>query len=381
MSEKRKKILYVITKSNWGGAQRYVFDIATSLVQKYDVVVAYGEEGRLSDMLRAQNIRTISLPNLMRDISLRHEMRTATDLYRLLRTEKPHILHLNSSKAGLLGALAGRLARVPHIVFTAHAWAWNEKRPLFARIGIALLHFVTVVLSHRTITVSHAVYDQMAVFPLTKKKMRVIHPGITPLPRIDREQARSQFIARIPELTHALHLPWIVTLGELHPIKGHHYALRAIETLTHTGTECVYILIGDGEERGRIHTFITTHSLAKTIYLTGHIQDAASLLSAFDLFVLPSLSEAFGYVLLEAGAAEVPVVASDVGGIPEIIQHGMGTVIPPGDEALLVDTLREALKDPRAQHTYALALKTAVHTYFTKERMVTETEELYMSKQ
>lgn len=377
MSTERKKILYVITKSNWGGAQRYVFDLATTLAHTHTVSVASGGNGRLTDMLREQGVPVHPVDTLERDFSFKKEIDAFKALYKLYRTERPDILHLNSSKAGALGALAGRLARVPHIVFTAHAWAWNEERPLYARAVIALLHWSTVLLSHRTITVSHAVYDQMARFPFTKKKMRVVHLGITPLPRIDKGQARAQFIAREPALQEKINIPWIVTLGELHPIKGHLYALKALRNLSREGLNFVYLLIGTGEEKIKIERTIREYNLEGQVYCLGHIQDAATLLSAYDLFILPSLSEAFGYVLLEAGAAEVPIIASNVGGIPEIIGPDMGTLVPPKNEELLADAIKENIKNSKAAHTASLTLKAKVQDYFTKERMVEETEDIY----
>ncbi len=376
MSEKRKKILFVITKSNWGGAQRYVFDLAISLSSTYDISVALGGNGKLKEILDNNHIPTIALTHLTNTISFQEEFRSFREMYRLFRTERPDILHLNSSKAGALGALAGRLAHVPHIVFTAHAWAWNEDRPFFARAGIALFHWLTVILSHRTITVSHSVYDQMAHFPFTKRKMRVIHPGIIPLPRVDRAQARALFATRFPLLRDATG-PWLVTLAELHPIKGHRYALTAFLELLKTHPTAVYILIGDGSERDALSDFVKKEGLTDSVFFAGHIQDAPTLLSAFDICVLPSLSEAFGYVLLEAGGAEVPVIASRVGGIPEIISQGTGTLVPPKNEDLILDALLHVLATPKETSTFTRALKERVSTYFTKERMVEETSALY----
>ena len=378
MSEKHKKILFVITKSNWGGAQRYVFDLATSLSATYDVAVALGGNGKLKEILENNHVRTISLTHLTNTISLGDEIRSSKELYRLFRTERADILHLNSSKAGAIGALAGRLARVPHIVFTAHAWAWNEDRPFLARAGIALIHWLTVILSHRTITVSHSVNDQMARFPFTKRKMRVIHPGIIPLPRVDRAQARALFATQFPTLRDATG-PWLVTLAELHPIKGHRYALTTFLELRKTHPTAVYVLIGDGSERDALSDFVKKENLTDAVFFAGHIQDAATLLSAFDIFVLSSLSESFGYVLLEAGGAEVPVIASDVGGIPEIISEGAGILVPPKNEILLLDALLHTLSHTKENTTRIRALKERVATYFTKERMVEETRDLYDS--
>lgn len=377
MDTHKDTILFVITKSNYGGAQRYVFDLATSLSHSHTITVALGGNGALAHMLTDHHINVFPLYSLVRDVSLKSEYHSFRELYRLIRTERPTILHLNSSKAGLLGAIAGKLARVPHIVFTAHAWAWNEKRPWHQRISIAFLHWITVLLSDRTITVSHSIYDQMAPYPFTKKRMRVVHLGITPAPRIDRVQARTHFIERIPELKEKKEAFWITTVGELHPVKGHLTMLAAFATFHARHPESVYIVVGDGELAPVLRAYTEAHQISHAVFFTGHIQGVASLLAAFDLFVLPSLSEAFGYVLLEAGAATVPVLASAVGGIPEIITEDTGVRIPPQNEEVLLLALEEIFRSPEKAHVRARMLEKRVHDYFTKERMVEETRAVY----
>jgi hypothetical protein len=175
----RKKILFLITKSNWGGAQRYVFDLATTLDQDiYEPVVALGGNGELLDKLSVAGIRTISLATLQRDISFTKELSFAKELWRTVRIEKPDVFHVNSSKAGGLGCFIGRVAGINRVIFTAHGWAFNEDRPLWQKFIIKKLHWWTVVLSHHTIAVSSAVAAQMN-WPFVQRKMTVIHPGRT----------------------------------------------------------------------------------------------------------------------------------------------------------------------------------------------------------
>jgi len=153
----RKKVLFLITKSNWGGAQRYVYDLATHLDQtKFEPVVALGGDGELVTLLDHAGVRVIRINSLTRDISLKKEKEFASELYKIIRIEKPDILHVNSSKAGGVGTALGRILRVPRIIFTAHGWAFNEERPWWQRMVIKFLHWVTVLLSHRTIAVSGA---------------------------------------------------------------------------------------------------------------------------------------------------------------------------------------------------------------------------------
>ncbi|MBX9906657.1 glycosyltransferase [Patescibacteria group bacterium] len=373
----RKKILFLITKSNWGGAQRYVFDLATSLQNSFDVAVALGGNGKLAEVLQTRNIKTLPIADLKRDVSLTHEWKAFLNLYRLLRTERPDILHLNSSKAGVLGALAGRLARVPHIIFTAHGWAWNENRSLVSKICIAALHWITVILSDRTIAVSHNIYDQMARFPFTRRRMRVIHLGITPLPNLSREQARQNILEIIPGLKEDRDGLWVSTIAELHPIKGFFHALPAIQEAQKKYPGLRYIIFGEGEERLKIEDYIQKNDLTETVCLAGYVHDASALLPAFDLFILPSFSESFGYVLVEAGAVEVPIIATNVGGIPEIVEENAGVLVEPGNTEALAHAIVDALGNTKKMRASARTLKQRVLTHFTKERMSEETADIY----
>src|SRR3989344_6349366 len=154
MSEKRQKILYVITKSNWGGAGRYVYDLATTFKKDHEVVVALGGNGILAEKLRSQNIPVIHIKNLDRDIHFFKEVSAFFRLYHTFRMEKPDVIHLNSPKIGGLGALAARLARVKKIIFTSHGWAFNEDRSLLEIAIIKILSWITIFLSHEVIVLS-----------------------------------------------------------------------------------------------------------------------------------------------------------------------------------------------------------------------------------
>src|SRR3989344_3575655 len=148
----RKKVLFLITKGNFGGAQRYVYDLATSLPKtKYEAVVACGPasaeasagKGGLAYALQEQGIRVIILDKLERDMKVSNDWQVLRSFIKLFKEERPDIIHLNSSKAGGLGALAGRLAKVPRIIFTAHGWAFNESRNSIEKRVILFFHWLT----------------------------------------------------------------------------------------------------------------------------------------------------------------------------------------------------------------------------------------------
>ena len=151
----KKRLLFLITKSNWGGAQRYVYDIATDLPSDhFQVTVAFGGHGMLADRLEQAGVRTVALPYSERDISLWREIALGFSLWSLFRRERPDIAHLNSSKIGGTGALAARLAGIPKIVFTAHGWAFEEDRSLVSKKIRYFLSWFTSLLATDVIVIT-----------------------------------------------------------------------------------------------------------------------------------------------------------------------------------------------------------------------------------
>lgn len=379
MKAQPKKVLFLITKSNWGGAQRYVHDLATHLDRtKYEPVVAAGGNGTLIEQLRHAGIRTITIHSLERDVSLKKEWAFARELWRLLREEQPAVLHVNSSKAGGIGCLLGRLRFVPAVVFTAHGWAFNEDRPTWQKYAVTLLHWVTVLLSHKTIAVSRAMVEQLNL-PGTRRKMHVIHPGRTIGVMYSKSEARSHIVKQAPALAPHQHEPWLLTIGELHPIKRHTNLIQVLPQLLSTFPNLRLVIIGDGELRHTLAAEIRAAKLEQHAFLVGSITEAARFLRAADVFVLPSKSESYGYVLHEAGLAGIPVVASNVGGIPDIVINGAsGRLVPPDDLPSLVSAISNTLKDTTTTEQYRAALQKSMSTR-TVEHMTTETTRLYSS--
>ena len=141
MEHKKHKVLIVITKSNWGGAQKYVFDLATNLSRdKFDVRVIFGGHGILAEKLEEAGITTISIPELGRDVSILKDIKVFFKLWSIFKKQKAEIVHVNSSKIGGIGALAGRLSGAKKIVFTAHGWAFNENRSSLSKNIIKFLY-------------------------------------------------------------------------------------------------------------------------------------------------------------------------------------------------------------------------------------------------
>ncbi|TAK58393.1 glycosyltransferase family 1 protein [Patescibacteria group bacterium] len=380
----KKKILFVITKSNWGGAQRYVYDLAVSLSPFYECTVALGGSGLLRTRLETAGVTVIAIPSLERDISIQKELVAFFFLVKFLRKESYDIVHLNSSKAGGLGALAARFAKIPRVIFTAHGWPFNEPRGLLSRGAIYIASSITALLSDAIITISHKDYAQGIQMPGMKRKIFYIPLGIdTPLTAYQSKEGARKFLLQTPafaqfhngqekRLTMLGAHRIIGTVGELTKNKGIEYGIRAIALLNKKTQQKnhFYVLIGDGEEKGALESLAKSLNVTDQIFFIGFIPDAWKYLNALDCFLLPSLKEGLPYVILEATRVACPIVATSVGGIPDVLHtYPNGKLIP--------------TKNPEEIARAILALNTIRNTdeilseKNTLATMLTETKKVY----
>jgi glycosyltransferase involved in cell wall biosynthesis len=306
------KVLYIITKANWGGAQRHVFDLAVAAKAKgYDVAVAYGTNGDMVKRLNDAGIRTIPVPAMGRDIALGSDYKAYRALLSIIREEKPDTVHLHSSKAGLVGSLAARSAswrtgQQINIIFTSHGWAFNEKRPLPSRTVIWLASWATALLSHKIITVSDSELLAAKRMPFCAGKAVRIYNGIDLNMHFESgAKIREAFPSNV-KITG--------TVGELTKNKNQ---IALVEEAKNK-LDMYVAIVGEGELRGMLESKIKEYKLEDRVKLFGFIP-AAEVLKGFDTFALPSLKEGLGYVLLEARAAGLPIVANRVGGTAEAL--------------------------------------------------------------
>ena len=314
--DQKKKILYVITKSNWGGAQYYVYTLAVAAAERgADVKVAFGGTGEagagvglLAERLRAAGIRTITIHSFMRDISLTRDIRALLELWRLMREEKPDVVHLNSSKAGGLGALAARCAGVKRIIFTAHGWPFWEQRTPLARVLMYFFSWLTALFATRVAVVSN--YDQR----VAARMIGVAHKTVRIYNGIDfgTTLGTGDIIRRA--FRKDAHITG--TIGETNKNKNH---IALIEEARQDPNLYVAIVGVDGDEKPNLVKAIEEYELGERGKLFGFVpwQEA---LPGFDEFALPSRKEGLPTALIEARFAGLPISANRaIGGIAEII--------------------------------------------------------------
>ncbi len=371
-------VLYVITKAVWGGAQRYVYDLALAAQERgYTVTVACGTSGELTERLEKAGIPVIPIPGLERNIRFWGDLRAFFALWRLMLEERPDIVHTNSSKAGFIAAIAARFSGVRHIIFTSHGWAWNERRPVWQKRIFKAIQFVNALAAHRLIAVSEAVRRDASWMPLIGGRVSVIRHGVSPLPILPRSESRTVLAKilgdRIPRDAF-----WIGALAELHPTKGLDVLIRAFAKIQEMHPEAVLILIGAGQDRGRLVALAHMLRVDPYVHFAGHVGQAARFLPALDVLVQPSYSEALGYSLIEAGAAALPVIGTNVGGIPEIVEDGAtGILVEPGDEGALAEALSWTIEHPQERVALGNSLQSRIQNDFSHERMLEDTFRLY----
>ena len=260
----KNKILYVITKSNWGGAQKYIFDISTSLPKDhYEILVAFGGQGELKQRLSSElGIRTYLLTSLTRDISILKDFLTFFELFKLFKKEQPNVVHLNSSKVGGIGSLAARLAGIKKIVFTAHGWAFNEiQRSKLSRLIIWKISWFTSILCTDIITLSQKEYAQTLRFPfLPSKKVHLIPNGIRTFNPLTKQEA-------LDKLTLTNKHTYIGTIAELHKNKGIDILISAISDLSDKNVHLV--IIGEGEELEHLEKLVVHTALVSRVHFLG----------------------------------------------------------------------------------------------------------------
>lgn len=374
--EKRQKIIYFVTKGVWGGAGKYVYSLATNLPKdEFETIVVFGQGGLLKEKLLEQNIRVIEIDNLKRDVSIFSELKSFIKILKIIRKEKPDIIHLNSPKASGLGALAGRLLLVKKIIFTAHGWTFNEDRSPLNKSIVWILSWITVMLSHRVIVIANKEKQQALKMPLVfKNKIKLIHNGIEKIDFIEKFQARKDLISSLSE-NYEDDTVWIGTISELHKNKSHSHLITSLSKINHP---FVCVIIGEGEERKNLEKLISTYRLEEKVFLVGFKDKASNYLKAFDIFTLTSEKEGLPYAILEAGLASLPVVATNIGGIPDIIEnHKNGLLVKPHNIHQIKDAIEYLIENAEKRIDFGKNLKEKVEKEFSIEQMLEKTNQLY----
>jgi glycosyltransferase involved in cell wall biosynthesis len=370
----RPRVLVVITRGEPGGAQIHVRDLVLGLRDRVEFHVAVGDDGFLADELRAAALPVHIVSDLQREISLRADRRAVGALRRLIRELRPQLVHTHSTKAGLLGRIAARAERIPAL-HTAHAWSfsdglsWRRKAmavPIEALAGRITERFIVVSEADREIAIRYNVGQD--------SQIRIVHNGVPDSTLRAQLTARAEAVGA-DESTAAAAPPVLTMVARLAPPKDPLLLLRALSRV-----EVPFLLriVGDGPDRPAVEAAIQDLGLSAQVEMLGVRKDVPALLADSDVFTLISAQEGFPLAILEAMRAGLPVVASDVGGVREAVEHGRtGVLIPRGDEAALRVALNRLLGDATLRSGLGAAGRAAYEARFTVEQMLDATVAVY----
>ena len=316
------KVLIVITKSEIGGAQVFVLNLARSLFKMgCDVHVAAGDGDYLEEELRKSNITFHYLNSLKRNVSLINSLYFIFDLYRLLRIEKYDLIHLNSSNT-LIGSISAYLLRKkPKIVFTFHGLSFLDENFKIKKIFkfFAKLYFdIFLKTIDRTVFVSKLNYKESKEANVVKYG-EVIYNGLDEkeMSLLNASEARGFFTDKCKtDLSNSF---LIGSTGRLAYQKNYEFLINNFLYIKKRIPNAKIVVIGDGPDQVKYKEQIIKFGIKDDFFLIGALKDSYKYIKAFDVFTLPSRYEGLSISLIEAIFAEIPILASNVGGNSEVV--------------------------------------------------------------
>jgi glycosyltransferase involved in cell wall biosynthesis len=357
----KPRLLYLVTRAEHGGAQAHVLDLAVGMREQFEVEVATGEEGFLTQACRERGIPVHVVPRLQREIEPWNDLRALRELLQLMRRIEPDLVHAHTFKAGFLGRFAAKYSRIP-CVYTVHMWPFGHAVPLSWRMVAPVCERLAARWCERIITVSELGARNAAQYRIGYASQIVpILNGIAEHParaRLDHDRPLScTMVARFTDF------------------KDHGLLLRAFAKVP---GEARLKLVGDGTTLSAAKKLAAELGIRERVEFKGARGDVPEILAQTDVFVLASKTETLPISILEAMRAGLPVVASDVGGISEEVVDGeTGLLVPPGSVEELSSALHRLLADKHLRVAMGRAGRRRFERVFLADTMIDRTQQLY----
>lgn len=356
-----------------GGIKNHLLDlIGASHGDRFRHMVAC-PPGSLADALTVRGIKTFRLP-LEGDLSTRWDLACVRLLVSLLKRCRVDVVHAHSFKAGLVGRLAAKAAGSPAVVLTVHSSVLQDRRPPWEKCLFKVSERLLAGLTDRIITVSGALGREIAGLEICPEKVVTIYNGIYP-EKFSRPPDRD-YLRKTTGIPAGKKI--VGTVARLAPQKGVGDFIRAAARVADKTGDTAFLVAGDGPLRAELEREAGEMGLSGRLFFAGERQDINMILPCLDVFVLASVTEGLPITLLEALAACRPVVATGVGGVPEVVSDGLnGLLVGPGDIQEMASAILRLLEDPVASRNMGEKGRRRVIRDFTVYKMVSSTERVY----
>ncbi len=362
----KPKILHLVEDMKTGGIERLIASIVSEHLQAFDFEVwCVARGGAIADELleAGATVRTLDITSYRNPLKV-NQLRSE------LRKANPAVVHTHGYYAGTIGRTAGKLAGIPRMIHHVHStYIGYEAR--HHRMERWLSRF-----THRVLCCSVAVKDfVVATEQIKGERLQVVYNGVELQAAADtaRDDIRREF--GISDTA-----PLLITVASLQPHKGHRFLLEAMPIIHADQPDVELLLVGEGPLRKDLETQASELGIQDRVHFAGRRSDVVDLLTAADLFVLPSSErEGLGIAIVEAMACGLPVIGSDIGGIPEVIQDGeTGLLVPPATPDKLAAAILQLLNDAESATTFGAASRHRYENVFTMQRMAEQLTTLYL---
>lgn len=362
------------------GVQKVTLDEFSKLDEKkYEPILVCKEPGPLVDSVRALGIKCEFVTSLVRDISLKSDVRAFFELIKCFKRLRPDVVHTHSSKTGILGRLAARIAGVPNVIHTVHGFAFPFAKNRFVRWFYFMAEFIGGLLSDKVVVLNITDYNYARKnLRLPKRKLRLIPNGVNLETFGTTSEARDTYRKNVLSTENRSEI-CVAMVGRLWEQKN---PLCLVEAAKHvferTRLPVKFFFAGDGELKEEVEKKIKEYELDGKVTVLGWRSDIPALLASVDIFVLPSLWEGMPLAILEAMASNLAVVVSDIPGNHDLVDHDMnGRLFKPNDPKDLSIQLLALIEDENLRQRLASAARTKVANAYSLSQRMSMITELY----
>jgi glycosyltransferase involved in cell wall biosynthesis len=367
MNEAKKCIALAVTLAEIGGVQVFLLEFAQYLKKMgHEVTILAGSGAWLSEQAKTHGINFIRLNHMRRDIHPIQDILAIRELNQLFHQHNFDAVHLNSTKMGVLGSIAGNIAKIDRIVYRIGGWVFLEKLPSWKRQIYIYAERFTARFKDTIICVNPSDETEAAKHSIKPKSKVITIPNGIDFVRFEsnllsKNEARTKLGLKQDNIV-------IGSVSNFYAPKNIPAYIDTIRDVIDQNPSLHFVLIGDGPERKLIEQKITDLNLTESITLAGEQNNASALLHAFDIFTLPSTKEGMSWSLLEAMAASLPCIATDVGAAKWMLGDTNGIIVPPSDTQALTRAILELANNESKRFQLGQNAKEAVQNRFPLEK-------------